>query len=303
MKKIFKYIFILLAIFYWGCDKPAPTELIDSQNSSDAFDVEIVGKDISNEFYSNGYDTSGVTEDLREFGNIISVSGIKITRNGKTENISVAETILSDKSKPVYSAQGTLIGYNTVTPGTVRFNSELARLANVQVKFRENGELMDTVLGKKYELYNFSGRFLGDNFRYNYNSSVSFLFNPIVGQQTTFDIPTPKEVTASVRLVKTQNQNGFRAELKWNGENYDNFYIIIGGVFSSNQQVFPFYRIKTADDGSIVIPASLFENIPRDSFNKISFTFVRKYIGFNQTQNNSVYVTSQSIHTIILGLP
>lgn len=302
MKKYFIYIFISLSIFYWGCDKPAPTELIDDTNSSDSFEVEIIAKEVDNEYYSNGFDTLGVTEDIRDYNSFVSVSGIKLTRNGRTENISVAQTILSDRTKPVYSSSGTLIGYQTITPGIIKFNSENAHFTNYRIKYRENGELIDTLLGKKYELYNYSGRFFGDNFTFPYNSFITFLFTPLVGQETALNITTPKEITGQVKLNKLSDQS-FNAELTWNAGFANNFYVIIGGVFSNTQRAFPFYRLKTADDGSLNIPASLLENIPRDKFNKISISFTRKYAGYNQTQLSNLYVSSQSIHTIILDLP
>lgn len=303
MKKYFIYVLALLSIAYWGCDKPAPTELVAENSSSDAFNVEIITKEIDNEFYSNGFDTLGIIEDIRNIGSIISVSGIKLTINGKTEKIDVAQTILWDLSKPVYSPNHTLLGYNTITPGIIRFNSEMTRLTNYRVKFRENGVLIDTVLGKKYEMFNLSGRSFGDKFIFPYNSFITFLFTPIIGQETTFNISTPQEITGQVKLERPQDQKSFRAKLNWNAEYANNFEIIIGGVFTSTFRVVPLYKLKTMDDGNLIIPASLFENIPRNKFNKISVSFIRKYVGFNQTQNNKVFVSSQSIHTIILDLP
>lgn len=303
MKKYFLYILTALSFSYYGCDKPGPTELVNDSNSSDILEAEIISKEIDNEFYSNGYDTSGVTEDLRNYTSIVSVSGIKLTRDGKTDNISVAQVILSDKSRPVYSPNGKLIGYNTIVPGIIKFNSEQARLTNLRIKYREAGVLLDTVLGKKYELFNMNGRFFNDQFVYPYNSSIAFYFNPFIGQSTSFNIATPKEITGSVKLNKSSTQNQFNAELSWNGESTNNFSIIVGAVRKSNLQIFPLYRLKTADDGNLKIPFSFFKNIPRNTFDKISITFIRKYESLNQTLRSDLYISSQSIHTIIVDIP
>jgi hypothetical protein len=303
MKKYIFYIFVLLSISYFGCDKPAPTELIDDSGTSNNFEIEVIGDDLDNEYYSNGYDTSGVTEDIRRFANIISVSGIKITGTGRADNISTAQVILSDRSTPVYSPGGRLIGYNTITPGIVRFNSEQARLANLRIRYREQGVLIDTVLGKKYELFNSDRRFFGDQFVFPYNSNVNFSFTPFFGQPTSFDIPTPTEVTGTVKLVRLPDQNRFRAELNWTGTPAGKFSIVIGGVRSFNQQVFPFYRLRTEDDGSLIIPAGLLSNIPRDRFNRISISFIRKFDNTIQLDNSELYISSQSIHTIIVEIP
>ncbi len=306
LKEMKKYIFYIIAIsslFYFGCDKPAPTELIDDSTTSDNFEIEIIGSELDNEYFSNGYDTIGVTEDIRRFANIISLSGIKITGTGRTDKISTAQVILSDRSNPVYSPGGRLIGYKTITPGIVRINSEPARLTNLRIRFREQGVLIDTVLGKKYELFNSARRFFGDQFVFPYNGIINFSFTPFFGQPTLFDIPTPSEVNGTVKLVRTPGQNKFRAELNWTGMPAGKFSIVIGGVRSFNHQVFPFYRLRTEDDGSLIIPAGLLSNIPKDRFNRISISFIRKNDSTIQLDNSEVYITSQSIHTLIVEIP
>ncbi len=303
MKKYFLYTLVLISILYFGCDKPSPTELIDDPSQSENLDIEIIAKDFDNEFYSNGFDTSGVTDDIRDFASIISVSGIKLTRNGQTDNISSALTMVFDRTKPFKSPRGVVLGYRTVTPGIVKFNDIIAQLSNYRVKYFEDGFLIDSVLGKKYELFSINERPLNDRFIFPYNSTVAFNFNPFIGQPSGFDIVTPKEVTGTVKFVHLPNQNKVNAELTWSGENVNNFSLILGGVRNSNQQVVPFFRIRTKDDGSLIIPNSILKNIPHNRFNKLTFTFIRKYDSLTQLQNTDLYVVSQSIHTIIVDLP
>jgi hypothetical protein len=301
MKKYFIYIVVLFAFIYSGCDKPGPTELVDDEES---FDVEVLGKDINDEYYSNGYDTSGVIEDRKNFASIVSVSGIKLTKDNATINISSAQTIIFDKTRPVRSPRGVLLGYRTIAPGIIKFNDIQARLRDFHIRIREAGNLVDSVLGKKYELFNIDGRPIYDPFIYPYNSSITFSYNPFFGGQlSNFEILTPTEVTGYVKLVRLNEQNKFRAELNWNSEGSNNFSIIIGGIRNSNQQNFPFYRIRTKDDGKFIIPASLLKNIPRDRFNKITISFIRKFDKLVQVQNTDLYVSSQSIHTIIVDIP
>lgn len=303
MKKYILYILVVFTFVYSGCDKPGPTELINDPNESENLELEIISKEIDNEYYSNGFDTSGVTEDLRNYASIVSVSGIKLTRNGQTDNISSAQTLLFDKTKPFKSPRGIILGYNTIVPGIIKFNDVTARLTNYRVRYREEGILIDTVLGKKYELFNINGRSFNDPFIYPYNSTISFAYDPFIGQPSGFEIATPKEITGNVRIAELKNQNKFNAELLWNADFVNNFSIILGGVKNSNQQIVPFFRIKSKDDGSLVIPYSILKNIPRDRFNKISVTFVRKYDKLVQVQNTDLYVSSQSIHTIIVEIP
>jgi hypothetical protein len=72
MKKLITYSFIFpLAFLFFACDKPAPTELVDDSQEELA-EYEVLGTDLSNEFYSNGFDTTGVTQDLNRLPNLIS---------------------------------------------------------------------------------------------------------------------------------------------------------------------------------------------------------------------------------------
>lgn len=302
MKKYFLYITIIIATFFYSCDKPGPTELVDDET----FDLEILGKDLDNEYYSNGYDTSGVTEVVNQYASIISVSGLKITYNNFTTNFSSAQTFLFDRTKPFYSPDNKLLGYQTISPipGIIRFDNVIARLTDYRIRYKEAGILIDTVLGSKYELYKRHGRIFGDPFTYNYNSQVNFSFNPFfIGSPVSFDIATPPEVTGSVKLISVNDNHKFKAELTWNAGWVNKFYVIIGGVKISNQQVFPLYKVKTKDDGRIVIPKSLIENIPDNRFDKIAITFVRLYDKLVAGNNNDIYVTSQSIHTVIVDRP
>lgn len=303
MKKLFLHILVLLPLIYLGCDKPAPTELIDDEGSSDNYELEIIGKEIDNEYYSNGYDTSGVTEDFRRFASIVYVSGIKLTRNNHTDRISVAQAIFFDKSRPVYSPNGDTLGYNTFLPGIIKFDSITARISNLRVFYRENNTLIDTVLGKKYELFNLNRGSFGDPFNYPFNSNITVSYNPFIGQASTFTIPTPREIFGNIKFIRLSGNNRFRAELEWEGGSISSMFIIVGGVRQNNNQVFPFYKIKTVDDGRFVIPATLFEKIPRDKFNKLSLSFMRKNDGSFISQNGQLHILSQSIHTIIIDIP
>lgn len=301
MKKYFIHIILIILAFLPGCDKPGPTELVEDE----AIQVEILGKDLDNEYYSNGYDTSGVIENSYEYSSVISLSSMKLTVNGTTLKLSSAQAYLFDLSQPVYSPSHVLIGYKTIDPlpGVVRFNSIRAREREFRVKYRESGVLIDTVLGKRFELFNRQGKIWGDPFDIAFDSQVNFLYNPLIGQTISFDIPTPKEITASVKFIKRGDTEESGLQLNWNGEQTEKFFIIIGGIRSSNEQAFPFFRIKTADDGSVFIPGELLKNIPKNKFNKFSITFLRRYQSVKQIRNSDLLINSQSIHTLLIDIP
>jgi hypothetical protein len=300
MKKYLLYLTIFAALLIVRCDKPGPTELV----SDETFEVEVLGKDLENEFYSNGYDTSGVPSDYLEYSSYVAVSGIKKSYRGKTDRISSAQAFIFDKSRPFYSASNILIGYYTIIPGIISFNDTPARITNYRIKFRENGLVIDTVLGKKYELFNLNNRPLLDNFNFQYNSAIQMTYKEFLSTTTSsIDIITPRELTGNIKIIRNENSNNFDLEVRWDGDLSSNFYLIVGGIRISGEQPFPFYKIKTNDDGVIVIPASLLKNIPRDKFNRIAVTLVRKYQKFADVKNGNLFIVSQSIHTIIADLP
>lgn len=298
LKKI--SLLLIIGLFIYSCDKPSPTELIDGSTQDDDIQVEVIAKDIEDEFYSNGFDTSGVS--LSQISSIISITGGKLTSFGQTEKYSIAQTIIYDKSNPVFTSSGKLIGYKTIIPGTIRFNNLLTRLVDYRIKYRDSGQILDTLLGKKYVLYKGRG-FFQDTFEFPYNSLVNFWFNPLVGPTVSFDIPTPVEVTGTVRMEGNRVQKNLTAILQWNGVDNPYFSIIIGAGKRNSRDVFPLYRIKTNDDGRLVIPSKLLLDISRDRFDRLSFTFVRSFDNRQNMIEQNVFVSSQSIHTIYVALP
>ena len=118
MKKILTYLIISASIFFLvSCDKPAPTQLVDDTNND--FEVELLNKDLENQYYTSGSDTSGITQDLTGITNLISVSGIKITSNDtEQEDFSLAQAMFFDKSKRIEFSNGKLL-LSDINPGTI----------------------------------------------------------------------------------------------------------------------------------------------------------------------------------------
>jgi hypothetical protein len=296
MKKQNFYIYYLLAgLLFWGCNKPAPTELIqDSRTTDDAAQVEVITKNINDQSYSNGYDSTGVADSLMGHVNTIYVSGVKITSKEGTFNTSLAEAIFFDKNKPVYDKGGYLIGY--------QFSNHRARLVPLKVRIRNS--TADTSLGLMYFLYS-GKRMLQDPFLYEYNSNIDFQFNPVIGSSISFKIPTPQEVTGNINVEGSMNNN-LKVILYWSHPSPNRqIEIIIGAVDRSSGDIFPMYRVKTRDDGRFQIPVNLIKQIPAERFNKIAVTLVRKYEKHENGagNRNDLYILSQSVHTIIIDSP
>ncbi len=299
MKLYIKYLILfIILLMINGCDKPAPTELIQEDESP--LEVEVITKDAEDEFYSN--DSSGVAvDDLNRFVNIIAVSGIKITSGNTTINASYAQAIFFDRNRP-FHRRGQVLTYHTRLLGDVQFNNVQAQLNPFIIRYKDGNIHNEINLGFKHVL---NSLFPGQDFNYEFNSSVTFNldFFPIFGGSSVgFDIPTPPEITGTLTFEGNRGSNSLRAILKWDGKYHSKFEIIIGASVSRNEKVFPLFRLKTKDDGELIIPPNLINRIPRE-FNNIVFSFVRKIESHHEGNNNDLYVLSQSIHSIVVDIP
>lgn len=300
MKKLLIYLFIVSAgLLLLSCDKPAPTELFDDSQEAE---YEVLGKDTNDEFYSNGFDTTGVTQDLQELPNLIAISGIKVTDiHGNIEEFSFAQSIFFDRTKKIFSPGGRFLGFKSIVPGVVRFDNRIARVVPFRIRYRENDTLSDTTLGNKYIL--FSGRRGGmDDFHYRHDSFMNFRINIFFGEQVSFDIPTPAEITGSVDILGRRSNDDLRALLHWNRGNTQEITIIIGARLRNRDIVMPLYRVRTRDDGSLLIPPRFINKIPFQEFDRIVFTFIRRFEKTVDTNGGDLRVSSQSIHSIIVNL-
>ena len=301
MKKLLTYLIISASVFILvSCDKPAPTQLID--DTTDEFEVELLNKDLDNPSFS-GTDTSGITQDLTGVTNLISVSGIKITNENRTNEFSLAQAMFFDKSKPIKYSDGRLLAYKTIIPGTIKFNGTEAHVVPYRIRYREGGIPKDTLVGNKYLLYNIFGGF-PDPFYFNYNSNVSFEFDPFLpGENISFSIATPHEINGIVSLTGSKTSRNLEATLNWNGRGEKRVFVIIGLIRPGQLQSIPVYKMKTPDDGELKIPGRYLNQLPLDRFEKIVFTFIRSFEGYRENGNNDLLVSSQSIHSIVIDIP
>jgi hypothetical protein len=305
MKKILILSFISAStFFFFSCDKPAPTQLVD--DTQNELEVELLNNNFDSQNLISGADTSGITQDLTSITNLVSVSGIKITnKDNKTTRLSLAQAMFFNKSEPIRYADNRIIAYKTLVPGTIKFNGLDAHVVPYRIKFRDLGILKDTLLGYKYVLYNVSD-YGGspDPFYYSYNASVSFEFNPFgPGNGFAFNISTPLEITGQVILSGKRAENNLEAKLKWNQENSGRISIVIGLIKPNQINSIPVYRLKTQDDGELRIPERYFNQLPLERFEKIVFTFIRSFEVHHGFGNNDLIASSQSIHTIVIDIP
>lgn len=298
MKKLIRYLAILsTGLIVLSCDKPAPTELVDDLT----IEYEVLSKDVNDEYYSNGGDTTGVTQNLTEFPNLVSLSGIKETDiDGNIKEYSFGQVIVFDRTKPVYDSHMRLLAYQTITPGVVRIENIRTSEVPFNIRYRDNGVLMDTTLGDKYILFSRLHPF----FKYRHNARMNFRLTFLNNDFVNFDIQTPKEITGRVEILGRRIEGNLRARLNWNRENTGTVQIIISGRLRNNRQlVMPLYRIRTNDVGELTIPKRLINQIPSDHFDRLIFTFIRRLEETHNSGNNDLRVSSQSIHSITVNIP
>lgn len=303
MKNILTYFVLLISgLILFSCDKPAPTELIDDLEND--FEIEFLTKDLNDNYINGGTDTSGITQDLTGITNLISVSGIKITRDNKTNHLSLAQAMFFDKSKPVENSSGRIIAYKTIIPGIIRFNGLEARIVPYEIRFRDMGDLKVVLLGEKYVLYNL-WQGIPDQFFYYYNLFVSFEFQPNIGlgNNTTFNISTPHEINGNIILNGNKSNRNIDAILEWNGKGLNRISVIVGVIKQGQVNSIPIYKIRTGDDGRLRIPRRFFSGLPLGDLEKIVFTFVRSIENLHRNGNNELFVSSQSIHSIVIDIP
>ena len=281
-----------------GCDKPAPTELFDDSSEDE---YEVLNKNLDDQYYNSGVDTSGLGQDLRGLTNIISLSGIKITNNNETFNLSLAQAIFFDRSKPIYYSNGELLAYQTVTPGIIKFDNHFARTDSFRIRYRDKGATRNIVLGKKYILYSGIGGWL-DPFRFRYNSSILFEFNPILFPLITFDIRTPREINGNVIMQGSRSSGDLQAILSWNALHDKRVTIVLGVIKHGHIFTIPVYRIRTNDDGNLVVPKQFLNELPLERFSKLVFTFIRSLENYKDDGNNRLLVSAQSIHSIVIDI-
>jgi len=293
---------IIIAVIIYGCDKPAPTELINDVSDGEQLEYEILTNDLNEHYISRGTDTSGIMQDFKGLRNLISVSGIKITNQNHTVEFCLAQGFFFDWTQPVYYSNERLLGYKTIIPGIMKFDNNLARIDTYEVRFRDRGEFQDTILGNKFILYRSkSGN--GDPFWFEYGSPVSFEFQPFSGEPVTFDIPTLKDITGTVQLRGNSSDKNLEAVLEWNETEGKRVWLVLGVIRPGQMSSLPVYRFGVKDRNKLIIPKRFFNELQLQNFNKLVFTFIRSIEKMERHGEINLFVSSQNIHSIVIDIP
>ncbi len=286
---------ITFSILLMQCQEPGPTELVSGlTDQSDEIQIELLSPEPEKNVYSNGYDSTGVTTSIPDYSTLISLTHVKNSYKGITSKFGYSNTIFYNRNKPVYNLSNELVGYQSEILGRVMFNSDTARVLFNRISYLENGIRKDTVVGFRHAWFSRDPEdVLKPNIR------ISFI--PFIGREKSFLMEQPVEINGSLARRGEPGTDDFEVILSWNPDKSGSgeLEFIIGAKRRNNGEKFPFYRIKTRDDGRLLIPGNILKSIPRDRFSAIIFTLYRKKISSSQDNNlNDVYLLSQSIHNI-----
>ena len=296
-----KYITIFIMIWIVSCKGPSPTELL-YDNSNNELDIEILTP--SPEVIDNapGYDSTGVIDSVPESANVITVNGIKTTtNNGRGMNYYYASAMFYNKEQPVRLPNNRLVGYMLRSVESVRFDNFPATKTQKRIEFIFNGNEHDTLLGTFYEMRHSRRKMHQHGFPY--NSVVNFNLETLGGNQISFDIPTPEEITGEVKVRGSRDEKNIRLAIEWNENGTGEIDIVVAG-YSSRNTVEPFFRVRTEDNGSYELSKDLLKNIPFDEFHVLVVTLVRSLkLDYSDPELNDNLITGKSIHNIKFNVP
>ncbi len=304
MNTLYKNIVIIIILLLFNfCDDPLPIELTSKE---DEVEIDVINPE-KDSYVITGYDSTGITDPIPVQKSVISLSGIKNTISGVTFYKGYGEAIFYDTSKAVYSSSNRLIGYRTLEFGQVSFDNIPAVIVPHYLKYRENFQIKDTLVGVKHVI-TFKKVLNPDNLDFPYDKNISIKFINEFNSPSLMKIRLPDEIVGKLTTRGSRAQNNFEIILTWNKSsiNPSDFEgdfsdeIIVGGILESRDEVVPLFRLTKMRTNSFVISNSLInEVLSSGEYDYIVFTFIRKIRKSSSASRlGDVYFASQSIHNI-----
>ncbi len=287
---------LLISILLFSCGEPLPTELIEVTNTSEV-EFEAVPPGSAN----LDYDSTGIVDRNIDKSIVVSVVGVRNTNFRTVQTEGYYYAIFNDKSNPVQTANGHMLGYKTLQMNSVFFNNFQARKIDYKLKYKIGSVYLDTLLGVKYfasqRMMNMMGRM--NNFPYAGRVNFRVVSGP--GRNIEFDIPTPSEIIGRVRLIGNRNASDEYFDLEWNSEGRGRVEIVFATI-NQNGEVNPLMKVKGNDNGNMKVPFKVFKNIIDKDNRSLVVSFARKIENTDKFTDDS-YIVSESIHNIRIDLP
>ncbi|MGK9477615.1 hypothetical protein [Melioribacter sp. OK-6-Me] len=289
-------LILWLAILVFSCGEPLPTELIEVTNTSEV-EFEAVAAESAN----LDYDSTGIVERNIDKSIVVSVVGVRNTNFRTVQTEGYYYAIFNDKSNPVQTGNGYMLGYKTLQMNSVFFNNFQARKIEHRVKYRIGSVYVDTLLGVKYFASQRMMSTIGRRNDFPYSGKVNFRVISGHGQNIEFDIPTPSEIIGRVRLIGNRNASDAYFDLEWNPEGRGRVEIVFAAI-NQDGEVNPLMSVKGNDNGNMKVPFKVFKNIIDKDNRSLIVSFVRKIENTDKFIDDS-YIVSESIHNIRIDLP
>ena len=303
MKKHFQHIILFLfAAFFFGCGKPGPTELVDDRPSEETpLQYEVLAKNPDDALYKNGYDSTGLLMPPPPSDVFLFISKNILSEKYLSLNYDNAQVFFFDKGKPIMLPNGKQYGCQTKKVIPPRINAILTKEVDNLIRTGPLTAQHDTVIGPKYVLRRVG--LLGDSLSLHYNSSVKFEYREkMMGSPIELNLSLPEQILGNVSVSKNGKGENILL-LTWNKASKDSVEIIVGGILKNERAATAFYKFHVKDNGQVKIPRGIMSAIPRDRFDRLVFSFVRKAVSRQMKSSLEFFTVIQNTHSIIIDYP
>lgn len=294
----------LLAIFLlisFGCEKPAPTSLIEDEQTDAPFEIEVLSQNPGIDMLTGGFDTTGFVQSspLQKSTVFIGKNIIRDQKNNQSE-FNYTNSIFIDKNSPIKTLSGKFLGFKSIEPGVVKFNGITARRIPLKYRYYDRGVLKDTTAGFQFVLQKRNDRINQDPFDIDFNSNVRFELSGLLSPPKLIDIYIPSLIDGKISVTRKDDKIDFI--LTWLKDNYPDINIVIGAYSKGSQVSVPFFRIRAINNGKLRIPPELIKSIPKDRFDKLIISFIRQIKRTESHLSNEFLVHSQSTLFLVVDL-
>lgn len=303
MKKHFRHIILFLfAAFFFGCGKPGPTELVDDRPSEEApLQYEVLAKNPDDALYKNGYDSTGLLMPPPPSDVFLFISKNIISEKNLSLNYDNAQVFFFDKSRPIRLPNGKQYGCQTKKVIPPRINSILTKEVDNIIRTGPMSAQQDTVIGPKYVLRRVG--LLGDSLSLHYNSLVKFEYREkMMGSPIELNLTLPEQIFGNVSVSKNGKGENVLL-LTWNKTGKDSVEIIVGGIMKDERAATAFFKFHVKNNGQVIIPPKVMSAIPRNRFDRLVFSFVRKAVTLQKKSTLEFFTVVQNTHSIIIDYP
>jgi len=305
MKKYFRHtILLLFTAYFFGCGKPGPTELVnDIPNEEEPLQIEVLALNPDDALYKGTYDSTGLLNEMPKAENFLFISKNVVSEKFLSVGNDVAEVFFFDNAQPIVLPNGRMVGFGMKKVNPPKINSVQTREVMHSIQYGRSSSVMDTILGPKYMLSR-SG-LMGDALFLKYNNPVDFEYRKaMMGPNVPikFSINMPDQIVGKVNVTQ-DNKKEKVLQLEWNKATKDSVEIIIGGKMKNEKTATAFFKLHVKDNGHIKIPPQLITAIPKDRFDRLVFTFVRKSVSRRVEQSLEFFTIIQNTHSIIIDYP